>query len=643
MSHPGCVSDGEEACSFLADKGHERDTVEEPSLAPIARRRSWAWAAALGAAALLLVGARWSATAVSAAGGRPEVSRLQRAPQVKAAQQPRAVQCLDPVLLNDFSCMDSMLLAGWSFNWSSTESFKPNKRFYGTDLSNTSYWGFSADDAGAVSLRLRGSGQFTLDFGNSWGHANSKVSVLLNDVPRASAGASKPTKKVRLPFEDGDVLKLVEAPNAVIVINHIVLDCESDKASHLRAQADEPTTKAPAALREDMTSLRRSGASEALIEGLKRLEALSPGPDFCNASAPIPMRRQPRAFTLPEAWQQRCAKLQSRPSGAADYDDRNWCWAWMKFEGCLWTKSHWSWWEAQERLSAKGKAPDPHLFPFHPLLNPGLCERSVLGASGPYSAAEAQRARKWVADNVAVYVLNLPTESSRWHRMVHSLELLGMQAERVFGVDLSKPGALPKVREQGLVPESYEVEKAQKVAEEDMGGLTGTVGVASGHFRALERACENRHHKPLAMILEDDTELVEDFAIRLWRLLSEVPCDWNAISLKSRCPYGECVTSHLTRVRPDGNEPAQRCHHGVNYGFYAMLYKAEKLDHIRQKLRETVWREEIPHCLDIDVALASISEEVPYYAVPAVQQPGFLHEGDQGSARYERNSISLSD
>jgi len=379
------------------------------------------------------------------------------------------------------------------------------------------------------------------------------------------------------------------------------------------------------------------------IAGLSLQELLSPGAQFCNASAPLPTSR-PRTFEFPDEWRRTCESLTDHPDGAAAHKHRNWCWVWMKYEGCLWSHGHWSWWEAQERLAMQVRAPDPHAFPFQPILNAPLCERPVLGASQLHTTQQAAVAQRWLVDNVAIYVLNLPQDVERWSRMKLHLDSLGLTATHVSGVDMTETGMLELARQEDLVPEAYNLAAAQRFADaDDMGGITGTIGVASAHFRALGTAYAEREAKPLALILEDDTELVEDFAIRLWRLLAEVPCDWAALSLKSRCPFGECVTPHLTRVQPDGNEPAERCRHGVNYGFYAMLYKSSELGEVRQKLRETVWQEDRPRCLDIDVALASISDEVAYYAVPAVQQPGFLHEGQQGSARYTKNFVKISD
>uniref|UniRef100_A0A7S1S1J7 Uncharacterized protein n=1 Tax=Alexandrium catenella TaxID=2925 RepID=A0A7S1S1J7_ALECA len=68
-----------------------------------------------------------------------------------------------------------------------------------------------------------------------------------------------------------------------------------------------------------------------------------------------------------------------------------------------------------------------------------------------------------------------------------------------------------------------------------------------------------------------------------------------------------------------------------------MLYRADRLPDLRKRLASVVWNSARPRCLDVDVALASISDEVAYYAVPAIQRPGFLSEGDQGSSRWDLN------
>mmetsp|Transcript_37973 Transcript_37973/g.91313 ORF Transcript_37973/g.91313 Transcript_37973/m.91313 type:complete len:82 (-) Transcript_37973:28-273(-) len=46
--------------------------------------------------------------------------------------------------------------------------------------------------------------------------------------------------------------------------------------------------------------------------------------------------------------------------------------------------------------------------------------------------------------------------------------------------------------------------------------------------------------------------------------------------------------------------------------------------------------------MDVDVALASFSNEVGFYAVPAVQDPGFVREMDGPSARWDINQAFAS-
>jgi len=43
-------------------------------------------------------------------------------------------------------------------------------------------------------------------------------------------------------------------------------------------------------------------------------------------------------------------------------------------------------------------------------------------------------------------------------------------------------------------------------------------------------------------------------------------------------------------------------------------------------------------CHDVDVALASVADQVAYYAVPAIQQPGLLHELHLKSIRDAKNA-----
>merc|ERR1711933_94985 len=140
----------------------------------------------------------------------------------------------------------------------------------------------------------------------------------------------------------------------------------------------------------------------------------------------------------------------------------------------------------------------------------------------------------------------------------------------------------------------------------------GTVGCTAAHLNAMRIAAASAREqkKSLVLILEDDAWLEDGFVLKLYRMLTEeAPCDWEAINLKSYAPYGECVSPHLSRVHPDGNEPSERCRKGANWGFTAMLYMASSLDALREKLAVVTWDEERPSCIVQDMALASIADE----------------------------------
>jgi len=287
-----------------------------------------------------------------------------------------------------------------------------------------------------------------------------------------------------------------------------------------------------------------------------------------------------------------------------------------------------------------GLSPGPAEAPFSPLEDSEVCDRAEFGEWRNWSKEERAAAREWFEGNVRVYVLNLPSDEERWERCFAALSAQRLRATRVFGVDMRNPGALETAKASGWMPSSFNYTRAQEVAAEPRqrleGSIVGTVGCASAHFKAQAQALEEGAR--LALVLEDDSLPEPDLVERLWALVrEELPCDWQVTSLMSRCPYGKCVSRHLLRVQPDGNEPAWGCRHGVNWGMHAMLYRTDALAEVQRVWKSRVFNEETPRCLDVDVALASISDEVAYYAVPSSQRPGFLREGDGHSARWDIN------
>lgn len=131
--------------------------------------------------------------------------------------------CLDSYELSDFSSKGNMELAGWSFNWDDEFTFKPP--IYQMYAPSTAYWGCSKNGGGTISLTLQGQGVFTLDYGNSWGNETSSVTVFLNGAEQSVAGPYTFSKTVKIMFNDGDTLDIVEGPSGVIVINSITFVC----------------------------------------------------------------------------------------------------------------------------------------------------------------------------------------------------------------------------------------------------------------------------------------------------------------------------------------------------------------------------------------------------------------------------------
>lgn len=322
---------------------------------------------------------------------------------------------------------------------------------------------------------------------------------------------------------------------------------------------------------------------------------------------------------------------------------RNWCWAHMKgmAETLGWQDKDITppnWWWVQWHVAEMGLAPWPESETLFPLGHPEICDIPANGAPEQgVDEQEQHEAQEWLRSTVAVYVVNLDKAWERMNTIGARLAALGIEFVRIPGVDLSVPGSLREARDQGLVPASWSLEDAKENLWKMYGSSQpgtfyevagrGTVGCAAAHLHALgvAAAMSLAASKPLTLILEDDVWLADDFAVTLRRLLeSEAPCHWEAISLKSYNPVGECVSRHLSRVHPDGSEPAESCRKTANWGFQSMLYRSGHLARIQGLLEEAVWDARRPTCLVQDVALASISDRLAFYAVPASQRPGFL-------------------
>jgi len=326
---------------------------------------------------------------------------------------------------------------------------------------------------------------------------------------------------------------------------------------------------------------------------------------------------------------------------------RNWCWVGLKELGCHATlyharpRMHLSWAQMQAAHQRFVPAPPQPPGAFAPLLNEGLCDRAELGKVQAWTGDDWKKAWAWFSRHVTVYVLNLKADVKRWNDVETVLGRMGIQYNRVEGVDMRIPGSLQKAKHEGLVPHDYDfgyaLVKARSIYQA-MGGIQGTLGCASAHFRAQTRAYTDARSS-IAIVFEDDVQPSPDFVPKLWRLVhEELPCEWQVLSLRSMCPYGACISEHLVRVMPDLNEPADRCRHGTSYGFQGVMYRVSELREVQKQWMRAVFNAAWPHCLDVDVALASISDTVSFFAVPFVQYPGLLTERDEGSTRYSINA-----
>ncbi|CAL1166408.1 unnamed protein product [Cladocopium goreaui] len=405
--------------------------------------------------------------------------------------------------------------------------------------------------------------------------------------------------------------------------------------------------------------------SRCLEESDRQLQQTDWFEGFCNQDTSSP-EGAVRSFQSiwPQSALQSCEKQPD--AGSWIWPGRNWCWVAAKRHACY---GHHTWYDAESvayeemRHNQKELKAEMQMLPHLPALqNAELCDKPVLGAElKPKEAKEQEQklaafhiqsaeAHFWFQRNVAVYVLNMPSATERWAQMSRRLQELEIHAKRLDGIDLSL--GLDQAKKDGLVPNDWNftaaketmvrlLHKSSAAAAQrylDNYGI-GTVGCAAAHLRAMWQAASAWHSKkPLVLILEDDVWLEDDFKLKLRNLLrDEVPCDWDVISLRSQCPYGVCVTPHLTRVQPDGNEPEEMCRHGVNYGFYAMLYRADALIPVANALHRQIWNNSRPGCLANDVALAAISDRIAYYAVPSSQVPGFVQHTNRGSVRTELN------
>mmetsp|Transcript_69870 Transcript_69870/g.227374 ORF Transcript_69870/g.227374 Transcript_69870/m.227374 type:complete len:894 (+) Transcript_69870:150-2831(+) len=232
MGGPGlplvATLDEEEARVLLQQTGHEHRAAG--FVAASLRRLA---TVPVVAGVLLLCGASLSLAVLPAPFSAPAPQLLPRrslpALQVKedfgeyGAQDLSSQYCGNSPELNDFASKRGMESAGWWFNWTDDFTYKP--LMYKDFVPPDSYWGFHMHGSGAISLRVRGEGTMTLDFGNLLGTNGSKVSVFRNLELKATAGPSVISKTVDIPYSDSDSITIVQERTGIIVLNRVTFTC----------------------------------------------------------------------------------------------------------------------------------------------------------------------------------------------------------------------------------------------------------------------------------------------------------------------------------------------------------------------------------------------------------------------------------
>lgn len=342
--------------------------------------------------------------------------------------------------------------------------------------------------------------------------------------------------------------------------------------------------------------------------------------ETCNWQVGLTLGQPPTTWHGISALDQnRCKSLGPTASHEEIVEEtRNWCWKSLSELTCTSRASSAqgiSWVEAKSSLSQRIRGIHSSIGDeFNPLEDAGLCDYSGSNGFRLWTDEEALNALRWFVKNIKVYVLQREAGYGRSDAGVNTTSCLleqGITSELIPSVHVLHPG-------------DREVAEVLKRLPNVLAEVEALTSRTVSHFHAQTIAMKSS--SSLALILEDGVKLAKDFVPRLWSLVTEeAPCDWDIISLATTCPIGRCVSPHLARVGPDGNFPkSSRCSSLVNRGLQGMLFRTSLLQVIQPRWKEVAFTTAFGDCLDVDAALSAISDEVAFYAVPAVQQPGFF-------------------
>eukprot|EP00451_Oxyrrhis_marina_P026216 CAMPEP_0204341736 /NCGR_PEP_ID=MMETSP0469-20131031/23579_1 /ASSEMBLY_ACC=CAM_ASM_000384 /TAXON_ID=2969 /ORGANISM="Oxyrrhis marina" /LENGTH=1401 /DNA_ID=CAMNT_0051326507 /DNA_START=248 /DNA_END=4453 /DNA_ORIENTATION=- len=261
------------------------------------------------------------------------------------------------------------------------------------------------------------------------------------------------------------------------------------------------------------------------------------------------------------------------------------------------------WGMIQEQLALGGVTPPSSVFRLNPLIRPELCDHP----SAPPALTGTLEIRKWV-QGLRVLVIN---ETGRAADVQDEIRgALGIVAEVVSWVNLTDPAESLLGQHEGFVMDGFFAGVVDKVRDAER---TAT------HFKALRMGMKGKQDQVL--VLEDTASLGHDFASRVAATVQATPCSWQVLSLRSELPYGECMNSFVSRVSPNLNSNSLLCNFGTNFRSVAMLYRRKHIQHVIDAVWPRSWNVATPACQSFDVALASTSRNIQYFAVPGFHHP----------------------
>jgi len=156
-------------------------------------------------------------------------------------------------------------------------------------------------------------------------------------------------------------------------------------------------------------------------------------------------------------------------------------------------------------------------------------------------------------DLKVAFFVNLDHMPTRRAHMENQLQLAGLQARRWRAVDWQRVarGEFDQdyLKPQGIVPRLFQVPAKEG---------NGTIGCFLSHVTALIEAAKELGPHDLALIMEDDVAIREDWRFRLQKALDMAPPDWQLLKLSGwgRARAADMVKRSVPAVRASTPSPS---------------------------------------------------------------------------------------